>query len=69
MKNRSLFIIGYTAKTGVLNLTPVGVNRGPHPQVLTLYTLYSVNITPKSVKITPKGVKITPLGVELTPEI
>ena len=27
----------YTAKTGVLNLTPVGVNRGPHPQVLTLH--------------------------------
>ena len=26
-----------TAKTGVLNLTPVGVNRGPHPQVLTLH--------------------------------
>ena len=23
-----------TAKTGVLNLTPVGVNRGPHPPVL-----------------------------------
>ena len=27
----------YTAKTGVLNLTPVGINRGPHPQVLTLH--------------------------------
>ena len=27
----------YTAKIGVLNLTPVGVNRGPHPQVLTLH--------------------------------
>ena len=29
--------MGYTAKTGVLNLTPVGVNRGTHPQVLTLH--------------------------------
>ena len=27
----------YTANTGVLNLIPVGVNRGPHPQVLTLH--------------------------------
>ena len=27
----------FTAKTGVLNLTPVDVNRGPHPQVLTLH--------------------------------
>ena len=26
-----------TAKTGVLNLTPVGVNRGPHSQVLKLH--------------------------------
>ena len=60
-------VFQYTAKTGVLNLTPVGVNRGPHPQLLTLHP--SVNITPKSVKLTPKGVKITPLGVELTPEI
>ena len=31
----------YTAKTGVLNLTPVGVNRVPHPQVLTLHTRVS----------------------------
>ena len=29
--------IGQGNKTGVLNLTPVGVNRGPHPQVLTLH--------------------------------
>ena len=56
-------------KPGVLNLTPVGVNRGPHTQVLTLHPRVHVNITPKSVKITPKGVKITPLGVELTPDI
>ena len=34
-RDRYLFL--YTAKTGVLNLTPVGVNRGPHPQVLTLH--------------------------------
>ena len=57
-----------TPKTGVLNLTPVCVNRGPHPQLLTLPP-WSVNITPKSVKITPTGVKITLLDVELTPEI
>ena len=29
------------AKTGVLNSTPVGVNRGPHPQVLTLHPVVS----------------------------
>ena len=57
----------YTVKTGV-KMTPVGVSRGPHPQVLKI-TLYSLNITPKSVKISTKGVRITPLDVELTPQI
>ena len=26
-----------TVKTGVLKMTPVGVNRGPHPRVLKLH--------------------------------
>ena len=28
---------GYTVNTGVLKMTPVGVNRGPHSQVLKLH--------------------------------
>ncbi len=32
MENKMKF--AYTAKTAVLNLTPVGVNRGPHQLVL-----------------------------------
>ena len=27
----------YSVNTGVLNLTPVGVNTGPHPHVITLH--------------------------------
>ena len=30
-------VMSHNAKTGVLNLIPVGVNRGPRPQVLTLH--------------------------------
>ena len=29
--------LSYTVKTGVLKMTPVGVNIGPHPQVLKLH--------------------------------
>ena len=54
----------WDCKNWGVKMTPVGVNRGPHPQVLKLHPI--LNITPKSVKITTKGVRITTLGVELT---